>query len=247
MRAGEGVHWPRRSSVHTRVASPLDRWFFPLIALTAVASVAAGFAPTYYLGHWFRAPPLTTTVHVHAAAFTAWLVLLLSQTLLIRARKLRWHRTMGKAAVAVVAVMVVTGYLVIVGKPRPTAATRAFIFTPMLSLALFPAMFAAAIHFRRDPATHKRLMILATIMIARAGFSRLMHMVGLETTNYRSDAGTYLFLLVPLLAFDLARLGTLHPATMWGSVLLLIRHPLHAAIAYSDWWQRLAAWLTPPT
>ena len=112
---------------------------FRLIALTAVLSVAAGFAPTYYLGYWFHAPPLTTTVHVHALAFTAWLVLLLSQTLLIRARKHRWHRTLGKAAVVVVAVMVVTGYMVIFGKPRPTAFMRAFIFTPMLSLVLFPA------------------------------------------------------------------------------------------------------------
>jgi hypothetical protein len=232
--------------VHTRVASPLDRWFFPLIALTAVTSVAAGFAPTYYLSHWFHAPPLTTTVHVHAAAFTAWLALLLSQTLLVRARQHRWHRAMGKAAVVVVAVMVVTGYLVIFGKPRPTAFMRAFIFTPMLSLVLFPVMFAAAIHFRRDPATHKRLMLLATIMIARAGFTRLMHMVGLDTSHYRTDAATYLFLLLPLLVFDVARLGRLHPATAWGSLLLLVRHPLHEAIAYSDWWQRLAAWLTPP-
>ena len=232
--------------MHTRVASPLDRLFFPLIALTAMLSVAAGFAPTYYLGHWFHAPPLTTTVHIHAAAFTAWLVLLLSQTLLIRARKHRWHRTLGKASVAVVAVMVVTGYMVIFGKPRPTAFMRAFIFTPMLSLVLFPLMFAAAIHFRRDPATHKRLMLLATIMIARAGFTRLMHMVGLETTNYRLDVATYLFLLVPLLAYDVARLGRLHPATACGTVLLLVRHPLQAAIAYTDTWQRFAAWLTPP-
>jgi hypothetical protein len=232
--------------VHTRLASPLDRLFFPLLALTAVLSVAAGFAPTYYFGHWFHAPPLTTTVHVHAAAFTAWLALLLSQTLLIRARKHRWHRSMGKAAVVVVAVMVVTGYMVMFGKPRPTPFMRAFIFTPMLSLVLFPLMFAAAIHFRRDPATHKRLMILATVMIARAGISRLMHMVGLDTSHYRSDAATYLFLLVPLLVFDVARLGTLHPATAWGTALLLVRHPLQAAIAYTETWQRMAAWLTPP-
>ena len=232
--------------MHTRVASPLDRLIFPLIALTAVLSVAAGFAPTYYLGHWFQAPPLTTTVHVHALAFTAWLLLLLSQTLLIRARQHRWHRTMGKASVVIVAVMVVTGYMVIFGKPRPTAAMRAFIFTPILSLVLFPALFAAAIRFRRDAATHKRLMLLATILIGRAGFIRLMHMVGLDTSHYRSDAATYLCLLLPLFVFDLVRLGKLHPATAWGSLVLLVRHPLHEAIAYTDWWQRLAAWLTPP-
>src|SRR6185436_191165 len=156
-------------AVHTRVASPPDRVFFPLMALTALAVVAAGFAPTYYLGFWFGAPPLQAIVHVHAMAFTAWLLLLLSQTLLIRLRKVRWHRAMGKLAAGVVVVMVITGYMVIVGKPRPTPFTRAFIFTPMLSLLLFPVLFGLAIRFRRDPATHKRLMLLATIAIANAG------------------------------------------------------------------------------
>jgi hypothetical protein len=51
---------------------------------------------------------------------------------------------------------------------------------------------------------------------------------------------------VPLLAFDVAKLGRLHPATAWATELLLIRHPLQAAIAYADTWQRIAAWLTPP-
>jgi hypothetical protein len=233
--------------MHTRVVSPLDRLFFPLVVLTAVASVAAGFAPTYYLGFWFHAPPLTTTVHVHALAFTAWLLLLLSQTLLIRARKHRWHRTMGKAAAVVVVVMVVTGYMVIVGKPRPTPFTRAFIFTPMLSLLLFPMLFGAAIHFRRDPATHKRLMLIATILIANAGVSRLMRMFGLDAVHYfQGYAVTYALLLLPLIAFDLTRLKTLHRATAWGALVLVVRHPLHAAIASTDAWQRFAAWLTPP-
>jgi len=234
-------------AVHTRVASPPDRVFFPLMALTALAVVAAGFAPTYYLGFWFGAPPLQAIVHVHAMAFTAWLLLLLSQTLLIRLRKVRWHRAMGKLAAGVVVVMVITGYMVIVGKPRPTPFTRAFIFTPMLSLLLFPVLFGLAIRFRRDPATHKRLMLLATIAIANAGVSRLLRMVGLEAVRYfQGYAVTYLLLLLPLIAFDLIRLRKLHPATVWGMVILIARHPLHAAIAHTDTWQRFAAWLTPP-
>ncbi|MEP6919294.1 MAG: hypothetical protein ABJC89_26870 [Acidobacteriota bacterium] len=78
----------------------------------------------------------------------------------------------------------------ILGKPRPTAAARAFIFTPMLSLLLFPLLVAAAIYFRRDSATHKRLMLLATMVIATAGISRLMVMLGLDATHYRGYAAT---------------------------------------------------------
>ena len=247
MGGDRGVYSTAEVTVHTRVATPVDRLFFPLMGLTALAVVAAGFAPTYYLGFWFGAPSQTLIVHVHALAFTAWLVLLLSQTILIRLRKFPWHRAMGRAAVVVVAVMVVTGYMVIFGKPRPTPSTRAFIFTPMLSLLLFPLLFAAAIHFRRDPATHKRLMLIATILIANAGVSRLMRIFDLDRVQYfQSYAVTYAVLLLPLVAFDLARLRKLHAATVWGMAALFVRHPLHAAISYTDTWQRIAAWLTPP-
>jgi len=230
-----------------RVASRTDGQFFLLLGLTALAVVGAGFAPTYYLGFWFQAPALAPIVHVHAAAFTAWLLLLLSQTLLIRLNRFRWHRILGKVAVGVVVVMVISGYMVVLGKPRPTAASRAFIFTPMLSLLLFPLFVAAAIYFRRDPATHKRLMLLATIVVATAGISRLMVMLGLDATHYRPYVATYAVLLLPLIAFDLARFGTLHRATAWGSALLLVRHALHRAIANTEQWQGIAASLTPPT
>jgi len=216
------------------------------MGLTAAVLVGAGFAPTYYLGFWFHSPPLTAMVHIHAAAFSAWLVLLLSQTLLIRTGRLRWHRALGKAAVALVVIMVVTGYVVIFGKPRPTPFMRAFIFTPILSLLLFPILFGVAVHFRRDPATHKRLMLLATILIANAGISRLLGMLGLGGGFYRPWIATYGLLLLPLLMYDVARLKTLHRATVWGMLLLFARHPLHAAIANTDHWQHLAARLTPP-
>jgi hypothetical protein len=46
-------------------------------------------------------------------------------------------------------------------------------------------------------------------------------------------------------AYDWRKLGRPHPATLWGGAILLIRHPLHAGIAFSAEWQRLADWLTP--
>lgn len=229
-----------------RPVASTDRLFFPLMGLTALAVIGAGFARTYYLGFWFGAPPLEPIVHIHAAAFTAWLLLLLGQTLFIRLGRIRWHRTVGKVAVGVAVVMVITGYMVVFGKPRPTVGARAFIFTPVLSLLIFPLFVAAAIHFRRDPATHRRLMLLATISIATAGVSRLMVMLSLDPTRYRAYAATYAVLLLPLIILDLARLGKLHRATAWGSALLLVRHALHQALANTDHWQRIAAWLTPP-
>ena len=89
-------------------------------------------------------------------------------------------------------------------------------------------------------------MLVATILIANAGVSRLLGMLGLGGGFYRPWVATYGLLLLPLLIYDWAVLKRLHRATVLGTLLLLARHPLHAAIANTDGWQHLAARLTPP-
>ena len=73
----------------------------------------------------------------------------------------------------------------------------------------------------------------------------LMMMLGLDATHYRAYVATYAVMLLPLIAFDLRASGhfTARPP---GAALLLARHALHQAIANTDQWQRIAAWLTPP-
>jgi hypothetical protein len=62
-----------------------DRWFFTGMAVAALLTVFTGFAPTYYLGHFFEARPVSTLVHVHGALFTSWILLFFTQTSLIAA------------------------------------------------------------------------------------------------------------------------------------------------------------------
>src|SRR4051794_24249248 len=122
-----------------------DRFVFVALFGFALLLGLSGFAPTYFLKHWFATPPLKLVVHVHALLFTAWLLVLVTQSLLIRTRRYVTHARLGKAALAITALMVVTGFMVVLQKPRPSEATRAFIFTPLLSLVLFPMFVAAAI------------------------------------------------------------------------------------------------------
>jgi len=225
------------------IARP-DRFVFTVLFAAALVLGIAGFAPTYFLKYWFETPPLTLRVHIHALLFTAWLCLLLYQSVLIRTRNYATHARLGKAALLIVALMVITGFMVVLQKPRPTEAARAFIFTPLLSLVLFPLFVAAAIRFRRDAATHKRLMWLATMLFMGAPLTRLLVMAGVQLTPYLNHLVTYLLLLVPLLVYDLWRYRRLHPATLWGGLVLLVRHPIHEWIAFSPEWQRLAAALT---
>ena len=155
------------------------------------------------------------------------------------------HCTLGVLGVALMVAMVITGFMVVLGKPRPNIATRAFIFTPLLGLMLFPLFVGAALHFRRNAAAHKRLMLLATILLITAGTRRVLHLLGAEAGPYVAEVVTYALLLLPLAVYDLVRFHRLHAVTAWGGAILLLRHVLHAAVAYTDGWQHFAARITP--
>jgi len=223
-----------------------DRTFFASIAALALILVIVGFAPTFFLKAAFDTPDLTPMVHVHAAFFTAWPLLFLAQALLIRRGNYSLHRTLGMAGMGLVVGIVITGFIVVLGKPRFNIASRAFIFTPLLALVLFPAFVGVAIRFRRNASVHKRWMLLATILLMSAGTRRVLHLLGVDTGPYVVEFVTYALLLLPLVVYDVTRLHRLHPATAWGGAILLLRHALHAGVAFTDQWQHLAATITAP-
>jgi uncharacterized membrane protein len=229
------------------VAAPLnpDRTFFTTMAAMVLAMVFIGFAPTFFLKEALDAPELSPRVHVHAMFFTAWPLLLLGQVLLIRGKNYALHRTLGVVGACLVVGIVITGYTVVLGKPRFSIFERAFIFTPVLALILFPLFVATAIHFRRDAGTHKRLMLIATIMLVAGATRRALHLLGFEPGLYETNFITYALFLLPLVIYDVTRLHRLHPATAWGGAILLLRHALQATVANTDQWQHFAARITP--
>ncbi len=55
------------------------RQFFFAITVLLAAVVVIGFAPTYYLAGGFLAPLPSRIVHLHAAVFSSWMILLIVQ------------------------------------------------------------------------------------------------------------------------------------------------------------------------
>jgi hypothetical protein len=121
-------------------------------------------------------PPASWVVRLHAVVFTTWMLLLTTQVLLVLRDRVAWHRRLGWFAAGWACVMAVMG---------PWAAIESLavnlhgvsIDPPFLSVNLvdivgFLALLAWGIALRKDPAAHKRMMLLATISLADPGFSR---------------------------------------------------------------------------
>ena len=87
------------------VTSNLECYFYSVAAITILTITFVGFMPFYFEGEGMAgrkiAPQLFPLVLVHGSLMTSWVVLFLSQALLISTRNRRLHMKLGWGAVAV--------------------------------------------------------------------------------------------------------------------------------------------------
>ena len=72
-----------------RVKPFVERWFFTSMAIVMLAVSIAGFTPAIAYPAARRAP-LTHLAAAHGIVFFAWLLLFLTQSLLVATRHVRW-------------------------------------------------------------------------------------------------------------------------------------------------------------
>jgi hypothetical protein len=221
-----------------------DRVFFGTMTGITCAVIFVGFARSFFLKPLFDTPALSPVLHLHGVVATLWPVLMIVQVALIRARNYQLHRTLGMVGIVVAAVFVITAAMASIGKPRPTEEMRALLILPMHWLVFFSLAVAAGIRFRREAATHKRLMYLATFITVMTGMRRLQTLLDIPTTPYQNLAVACVVLLLPLFVYDALTLRRIHPVTWGGTLLVLAIVPLHILVGYTAWWQTFADWLT---
>jgi uncharacterized membrane protein YhaH (DUF805 family) len=233
-----------------------DRLFFSGMAAAIAATIFAGFAPTYYLYPWLhgvtsRGVPggasLTPLVHVHALVGSLWIILFITQVGLIARRRHDLHRKLGAASLFLAAALIVIGYLTAVdaaraGSSPPGWDDKAFLLIPLSSLVLFGSFVAAGALNRHRPDRHKRLMLLGTIALLLPALARLVRMIGAPFLPLGVLGGLLVLNLyiAALVAFDLMRLGKVHPVTIWGAVIFLLAWPARIWFGYTDAWQDIA-------
>jgi hypothetical protein len=122
-----------------------------------------------------------------------------------------------------------------IGVPLPPERFMAIPFTDM---ALFAVLIGAALRLRRDAQAHKRLMLIGSIAIINAALARwpmVFDNGGPVLMFVLSD-----LFLVPLVIRDLKTRGRLHPATLWGGLLLIASQPLRLWLMGTDAWLAFA-------
>ena len=226
-----------------------ERLFFGGMALAMAITVFAGFAPSYYLKSRFGAPPdLTPLLHVHGLAMSAWMLLLVTQAMLISSNRVALHRRIGVAGAIYAPVLVVVAAVTAVLRTKLHLATAAdplpnlrFLSIPMATAVVFPALIGSAIYWRGRSDVHKRLVLLATIEFVTAAVGRLPVIENYGPVVF--FGATDLFILA-IVIYDLATRGRVHVATAAGGLVLVLSQVLRIMIAGTVGWLSVARWLT---
>lgn len=172
---------PRDASTTQQLKRFLSRYFYFGASLVMAGLSLWGFSRTVDARLLHASPPRPLLLWIHGVIFSAWTVLFLLQSALVRVRKVSVHRTLGWVGAALAATMVVSGFIVSVVMVRfDVTVLHLNRVAPFLSvlwcdMIVFGACMALAIYFRKRPEYHRRLVFLASCQLMQAAFVRLPH------------------------------------------------------------------------
>jgi len=204
-----------------------SRSIYPGAALAIAAVMFVGFARNYCLRAWLGTRVITLMVHIHGLVMTAWVVLFVTQTLLVAKHRVDLHRKLGIFGAGLAAVVLGLGIFTIIHsieRQQPGANSALFmeLFVAFdgISLLVFAGLVLAGVLYRQRRAIHKRLMLIAMISLLPPAYGRLIANVTHENVELLVLGMMYASALSGLLV-DVWRHRRVHPAFATGSGLII--------------------------
>lgn len=200
-------------------------------------------------------------VHIHSVFFVGWLVLFTAQMVLVRRDQVDTHRRLGVFGAGLASVMVVLGVMTAIMTEQIKFGTAAsdppFLSVMLGDMLVFGGLVTAGMLMRRSPAAHKRVMLIATLVLTDAGFGRwlspkIVEWMGLknywELKTFSEGAWPFIrFQLLPVYtliaalgAFDLFTRKRLHPVYLRAIACCLPIHLLAGWLYFQPVWKSAA-------
>jgi hypothetical protein len=150
---------------------------------------------------------------------SAWLIVFVAQTWLIALHRIVWHRRLGVAAAVLAVLVILTGATVtVLALEREVQAHVVGMFHDLLlinsvNLMLFGAFVGGGLLLRARPELHKRLMLLAAVVLLAPAIARVAL---LFTHAELAQFAAFYACIVACVLIDSLRNRRLHPVLAWG-------------------------------
>lgn len=216
------------------------RSFFLILALLVSVIVVYGFSFTIRENLLHPPYPRPLILYVHAAVFSAWVLLFIAQTTLVQVRRIDLHRRLGLLGLALGAAIPVIGIATAMAMTRLRVAHGELdaargVLIPCFDMIAFTSTFILGAVWRRRPELHRRCMWVATATLTAAAFGRMPLLDHAEWFYAGVDA---LILLGALR--DLVVYHRIHPVYWYSFPAIVAGQLLTAYVRWSPWWVDLA-------
>lgn len=199
--------------------SPYAKFSLVLLGVTFITVL-----PHYY-EIWEDTGAVSTQLIWHSVLFLGWYLLFAVQAGLVAGRNVKRHRTLGKLSVILMALLIVSGAMMLLGVMQSFQADWAaehlyarasFVWAISHTLISFGLFYGLGLWYRGVSAMHKRFMLLASLSMISASVTRIAYLpfVPIDGTAM-TLLMTYALLIAPL-AIDRVVEGKIHPVLKWG-------------------------------
>ena len=238
--------------------------FYLGLAFVCAAIAIGGFAPSYWLqlpAGTFKGAPL---LHIHGALATAWVLFFISQSTLVTRGSVARHRDWGLFGISLASALTVVAIMVAIGSMTTKLAegagdpVRSFLIVPLSGILMFAGFTAAAVGNIRRPEWHRRFMIVGTVSLLGAAMARVFFFIAVGggpgvrpgLMPAPPPAGMPLLsglllelILVAGMIHDKRKQGRIHPAWVYGFVIMTAVTVLRIPFGETGLWIAIADWL----
>jgi len=224
--------------------------FYFYMGLLGISAVLAGFFTTYVtpnLRGTFKAP---LVVHIHGGFAFGWIILFTFQSVAIRYRNFALHKKLGYLSLVFALGIIVT--LLPVGMfqvkrdlENGMGYTATSQIVGILTTGLmFLTLVVLGYRYRKKPQVHKRLMLLATIILLWPAWFRFRHYF---PSVPRPDIwfGVVLSDTLIIVAFvaDLLNHRRIHPALLIGGFFIIAENIFEILSFDNNTWRSFGNWI----
>jgi len=220
----------------SRVKAGEGYFYFGMSLLIAVV-VVYGFSHTVErkLFHPVVARPFL--LYIHVAIFSGWVIYFILQSALIRKRNVRLHRRLGWFGAGLGAAIPGLGIATAITMARFRVSNfhvthvESDLIAQFFDMIAFTIPFALAIHWRKKPEFHRRLILIASCALTSAAFGRF-------PTHFLPALFAYLgvdALILLGVARDVLLNRRVHPVYVYGFPSLVLGQTLVVYAGTHDW------------
>lgn len=221
--------------------------FFIIIAMIGIFAILVGFAKTFIIPIITGSKTWPVSIYLHATFVFGWVLLFLTQSVLVQTKRTNLHMRIGKLGLfiaigAAISILPAAMYQCERELKEGLGETAiSAVLGSVNSSLIFLSLVILAIANRKKPAAHKRLMLLATIVILWPAWFRWRHYFpSVSRPDIWFSVVLADSLIIVAFIWDWLKHKKIHPALFFAGLFIITENCMEIILFGSSGWRMIA-------